>query len=85
MYISISVSQATIRSSNSTPGYISRENHNSKPRQSSVHCSTIYPSQFMEAASVSIDKGMGKEEADICTAESDSVMKKKGIMPFAAT
>ena len=49
VYMSISVSQAAIRSSDSTPGYISRENHNSKAMPPSVHGSTVYHSQFTEA------------------------------------
>ena len=42
--------RVTIRSSNPTPGYISREKSNSKRYMyPNVHCSTIYNSQDMEA------------------------------------
>ena len=42
--------RASIRSSNPIPGHISRENHNSKRYiHPSVHCSTIYNNQDVEA------------------------------------
>ena len=45
-----SKNRATVWSSNPTPGHIPRENHNLKKyMHSSVHCSTIYNRQDMEA------------------------------------
>ena len=53
----------TIWSSNPTPEPISRENHNSKRYiHPSVHCSSIYNSQDMEAAYMSIGRGVDKED-----------------------
>ena len=40
--------------------HVSGENYESK--RSSVHCSTIYNSQDMEATYMSISEGMGKED-----------------------
>ena len=52
----------------------------------SVHCSTIYSSQDMEAAKMSIDRGMAKEDVvHIYTMEYYSAMRKNGIMSFVAT
>ena len=51
-----------------------------------VHCSTIYNSQDMEATYMSIDRGMDKEDmVHIYTMEFHSAMKKNAIMPFTAT
>ena len=44
--------RTTIRSSNSTPGYLSEENENMNSKRylhPNVHCSIIYNSQDMEA------------------------------------
>ena len=49
--------RATIKSSNSTSGYSSKENENTNLERymySYVHCSTMYNSQDMEATQVSI-------------------------------
>ena len=54
----------TIWSSNPTPGHLSRENHDSKRYMySHVPWSTIYNSQDMKATSMSIDRGVDKEDA----------------------
>ena len=54
--------RTTIWSSNSTPGHLSRENHNLKRHMNpNVHCSTIYNSQDMEATQRSIHKWVDKE------------------------
>ena len=51
----------------STPGHISRENHNLKwSMHPNIHCSIIYSSQDMEVISMSIKRDMHKEDvADI--------------------
>ena len=42
--------RATLRPCNPTPGYISREKHDQKGYvHPSVHCSTVYNSQDLEA------------------------------------
>ena len=44
--------RTTIQSSNSTPGYLSKENGNTNSKRymySDIHCSTTYNSQDMEA------------------------------------
>ena len=52
-----------IQQSHSTPGLISRENHNSKRyMHPNVHCSTIYNSQDMETTKKSFDRWMDKED-----------------------
>ena len=49
-------------SSNPTPGHISKENHGLKGyMQPSVHYSTVYSSQDMEATYMSINRWMDKE------------------------
>ena len=51
------------KSNNPIFEYISGEKHNLKRyMHSSVHCSTIYNSQDMEATQISIDRGMDKED-----------------------
>ena len=50
----------------------------------SVHCSTVYNRQDMEATSASINRGMDKEDV-LYTVEYYSAIKKNEIMPFAAT
>ena len=53
----------TIWPRNPTTGHIPRENHNSKRHMHpSVHCSTIYNSQVMEATSRPINRWMDKED-----------------------
>ena len=51
----------------------------------SVHCSTIYNSQDMEATYMSINRGMDK--ADVLHTHSGILLshRKNEIMPFAAT
>ena len=54
-----------IWSSNPTSGYLSKENENTDLERHMypyVHCSIIYNSQDMEAAQVSTDRRMGKED-----------------------
>ena len=54
---------AAIWSSNPTARHISRENHNSKRyTHPSVLCNSIYNSQDMEAAQVSVNKWIDKED-----------------------
>ena len=54
----------TIWSSNPTPVHISRENHTlERYMYPIVHCSTIYNRQDMGAILMSINRGMGKEDA----------------------
>ena len=56
-------SNATIWSNNPISGHISGQNHNSKGyRLPSVHCSTIYNSQDMEATLMFINIAMDKED-----------------------
>ena len=50
----------------------------------SVHCSTIYNSQDMEATQMSINRGMDKEDM-VPIYNGILAMKKNKIMPFAAT
>ena len=53
----------TIRSSSPTLGHISGQNYNLKRHMHpSVHCSTIYNSQGMEATYLSINRGTAKED-----------------------
>ena len=53
----------TIWSRNPIPEHIYREHHNLKRyMHSSVHCSTVYNSQDMEANSTSTDRGTEKED-----------------------
>ena len=53
----------TIWSRNPIPEHIYREHHNLKRyMHSSVHCSTVYKSQDMEATSTSTDRGIEKED-----------------------
>ena len=67
------------------PGYLSRENHNSKRHvHPNVHCSPIYNSQDMKATSMSIGRGMDKDVVHIYNGILLSHKKNK-IMPFAAT
>ena len=75
-----------IWSYNPTPWRLPREHHNSKrSMHPSVHCSTIYNSQVMEATYVSIDREMDKEDAvHPCNGLLRS-HKKNEVMPFAAT
>ena len=57
--------RATIWSSNSTPGYIARENENTNLKiyvHFNIHSSTIYNSQGMEANQVSSNRWMDKED-----------------------
>ena len=55
--------RTTIWTSTSTLVHIPRENHNLKRYMyPNVHCSSIYNSQDMEATSMSINKGMDKED-----------------------
>ena len=49
-----------------------------------VHCSTIYNSQDMEATSISIDRGMDKEDV-VHIYSRILVTKKNEVMLFAAT
>ena len=52
----------------------------------SVHSNTIYNSQGVERASVSIDRWMEKDVAHTHThTRTISVIEKNEIMPFAAT
>ena len=51
--------RVTIWSSNPTPGHIPREKRYLHP---SVHCSTVYSSQDMEATQMSISRGMDRED-----------------------
>ena len=77
--------RTTILSSNPTPRHIFRENHNSKRyMHPSVHCSTLYNSQDLEATQMSIDRGMDKGVVHIF----NGILlghKKNEIMPFPAT
>ena len=55
---------------NPTPGYISREKYGLKGYlHPSVHCSTVYNSQDMEVAYMSINKGIDNETSHIYTME----------------
>ena len=55
--------RVTIRSSNSTPWHISRQNYNTKRYvHLYVHSSPIYNSQDMETTYMTIDRGMDKED-----------------------
>ena len=55
--------RVTIRSSNSTPWHISRQNYNTKRNMHLyVHSSPIYHSQDMETTQMTIDRGMDKED-----------------------
>ena len=47
----------------------------------SVHCSTIYNSQDIEATSMSINRGMDKDV--VCTYNGKLAIKKDKIMSFA--
>ena len=54
-----------IWSSSPTPRHLSREDHDLKRYMcSSVHCSTIYSSQEVEATYMSIDRGVDKEDVE---------------------
>ena len=68
------------------PGHIHRENHNSKRiMHTSVHGSTIYKSQNMEATQMSINRGLDKEDVYIYTMEYYSAIRRNEVMAFAAT
>ena len=68
----------TIWSSNPTPGHVSRQNYNSKrSMHPHVHSSTVYSSQDREATSVSINRGMDKEDEHTHTMECYSAFKKE--------
>ena len=57
---------------------LSRENHDSKRYMyPNVHCSTIHNSQDMEATSMSIDRGVDKE--DVVHIHSGLLLKRKEI------
>ena len=78
--------RATICPSNPTPGHISRENHNLKGYMyPSVHCSTVYNSQDMEAPKRPLTEEWIKKRWYIYTMEYYSAIKKNEIMSFAAT
>ena len=48
---------------NPTPGHISAKKHNPKVYlHPNIHCSTVYKSQGIKAAKMSIDRGMDKED-----------------------
>ena len=69
-------------SSNSTPGHISWEKHNSEMyKHHDVHYSTIYNSQDMETTKMSTDRRMDKEDVVQYTMDYYSTIK----MLFAAT
>ena len=70
---------------NPTPGHISRQNYNSKRYiRLYVHSSTIHNSQDMEAASMSINRWMDKE--DVLHIYNGILVshKKNKIVSFAA-
>jgi len=51
-----------VRPSNHIPGYICRENHNSKRyMHPNVHSSTVYNRQYMEATHMSINRKLIKK------------------------
>ena len=50
-----------------------------------IHCSTVYNSQDMDATSMSIDRGMDKEEVVQIHNEMLLSQKESEIMLFAAT
>ena len=73
----------TIWSCNLTPGYISRENHKSKIyMHPSVHCSTTYNSQDMNATQMSAGRWVDRKMWYISTMEYYSAIKKKGCTVF---
>ena len=50
-------------SCNTTVGHIPGEKHGPKGHMHhNIHCSTVYNSQDMEATSMSIDRGMDKDD-----------------------
>ena len=77
--------RTTIWSRNPTPGHLSGEKHNLKRYiHPSVHHSTIYNSQYMEATYISLNRKMDKEVVHI----DNGILlshEKKEIMPFEAT
>ena len=78
--------RATIWSSNPTTGHIPTENKILKRYMySSVHCSTIYNSQDMEATQMSINRWMDKDVMFIYNGILLSHKKKNEMLPFAAT
>ena len=72
--------RTNIQSSNSTSGYLFKENKNTNLKRymhSYVYCSIIYNSQDMEATQVPINRGMDKEDVMyIHTVEYYSAIKK---------
>ena len=57
--------RTTIKSSNSTPGYFSKENKRPNSKRyihPYVHCTIFHNSQDMEATKMSIDRGVNKED-----------------------
>ena len=77
--------RVAIRSNNPTPGYISRQNCNSKRHMHPcVHCNSVHHSQDMETTSLSID-GEWIKMRYTYTLEYYSATKKDEIMPSAAT
>ena len=70
--------RTTMRSSNPTPGPLSSENHNLKRYMSpSVHCSTIYNSQDMEAIQMSINREMYKGDVIYIYIHTHTMEKKE--------
>ena len=68
------------------PGHISREKHGLKRNiHLSVHCSTAYSSQDMEATHCPSTEEWIKKRWYMYTMEYYSAVKKNGVMPFAAT
>ena len=77
----------TIQSSNSTTGYLPKENRNTVSKRyvhPYVYCSIIYNSQSMEITQVSIGRWIKKMWC-VYTMEYYSAIRKDEILPFATT